>query len=43
MSGEAGWARDAAKTVRVAEVNLQNQQRIEWPARLVVAKAFLDQ
>jgi hypothetical protein len=34
---------DAAKTVRVAEFNVQNQQRIEWPARLVVAKAYLDQ
>ena len=34
---------DAAKTVRMAELNVQNQQRIEWPARLVVAKAYLDQ
>ncbi|HZF40728.1 MAG TPA: hypothetical protein VE715_18040 [Blastocatellia bacterium] len=34
---------DAAKTVRVAELNVQNQQRIEWPARLVVARAYLDQ
>jgi hypothetical protein len=34
---------DAAKTVRVAELNVQNQQRIEWPRRLVVAKAYLDQ
>jgi hypothetical protein len=34
---------DAAKTVRVAGFNVQNQQRIEWPARLVVAKAYLDQ
>jgi hypothetical protein len=34
---------DAAKTVRVAEFNVQNQQRIEWPAQLVVAKAYLDQ
>ena len=34
---------DAAKTVRVAELNVQNQQKIEWPARLVVAKAYLDQ
>jgi hypothetical protein len=33
----------AAKTVRVAELNVQNQQRIEWPAQLVVAKAYLDQ
>jgi hypothetical protein len=34
---------DAAKTVTVAELNVQNQQKIEWPAKLVVAKAYLDQ
>jgi len=34
---------DAAKTVRVAELNVQNQQKIEWPSQLVVAKAYLDQ
>jgi hypothetical protein len=34
---------DAAKAVRVAELNVQNQQRIEWPRRLVVAKAYVDQ
>ncbi len=34
---------DAAKTVRLAELNVQNQQRIVWPARLIVAKAYLDQ
>jgi hypothetical protein len=34
---------DAAKAVRVAELNVQNQQRIEWPRKLVVAKAYLDQ
>ncbi len=34
---------DAAKTVQVAELNVQNQQKIEWPAKLVVAKAYLDQ
>jgi hypothetical protein len=34
---------DAAKTVRVAELNVQNQQRIEWPPQLIVAKAYLDQ
>jgi len=33
---------DAAKTVQVAELNVQNQKRIEWPAQLVVAKAYLD-
>ena len=34
---------DAAKTVQVTELNVQNQQRNEWPAKLVVAKAYLDQ
>jgi hypothetical protein len=34
---------DAARTVRVAELNVQNQQKIEWPRNLVVAKAYLDQ
>jgi hypothetical protein len=34
---------DAAKTVHVAELNVQNQQKIEWPSQLVVAKAYLDQ
>jgi hypothetical protein len=34
---------DAAKTVRVAELNVQNQQKIEWPAQFVVAKAYVDQ
>jgi hypothetical protein len=34
---------DAAKAVHVAELNVQNQQKIEWPAQLVVAKAYLDQ
>ena len=34
---------DAAKTVLVDELNVQNQQRIEWPAKLVVAKAYVDQ
>jgi hypothetical protein len=34
---------DAAKAVRVASLNVQNQQRIEWPAQLVVAKAYVDQ
>jgi hypothetical protein len=34
---------DAAKTIRMTELNVQNQQRIEWPAKLVVAKAYLDQ
>jgi ribosomal protein S13 len=34
---------DAAKTVQVAELNVQDQQKLEWPAKLVVAKAYLDQ
>jgi hypothetical protein len=34
---------DAAKTVRVAELNVQNQEKIEWPRQLVVAKAYVDQ
>jgi len=38
---------DAAKAARVTELNVQNQQKFEWPAqlpaRLVVAKAYLDQ
>ena len=34
---------DAAKTVKVSELNVQNQQKIEWPGTLVVAKAYLDQ
>jgi hypothetical protein len=34
---------DAAKTASVAYLNVQNQQKIEWPANLVVAKAYLDQ
>jgi hypothetical protein len=34
---------DAAKTVRVSELNVQNQEKIEWPRKLVVAKAYVDQ
>ena len=34
---------DAAKTVRMSELNVQNQQRFEWPRKLVVAKAYIDQ
>jgi hypothetical protein len=34
---------DAAKAVRVAELNVQDQQKIEWPAQLVVAKSYVDQ
>jgi len=34
---------DAAKAIRVTELNVQNQQKIEWPGQLVVAKAYVDQ
>lgn len=34
---------DAARTVQVAELNVQNQQKIVWPNKLVVAKAYIDQ
>jgi hypothetical protein len=34
---------DAAKSVRVADLNVQDQKKIEWPAQLVVAKAYVDQ
>jgi hypothetical protein len=34
---------DAAKTVHVDTLNVQNQQKLEWPAQLVVAKAYVDQ
>src|SRR5687767_5174049 len=34
---------DAARTVRFGELNVQQQERIEWPRKLVVAKAYLDQ
>ena len=34
---------DAAKAIQVSELNVQNQQKIEWPAKLVVAKAYVDQ
>ncbi len=34
---------DAAKTVRLAALNVQTQERYSWPRKLVVAKAYLDQ
>jgi hypothetical protein len=34
---------DAAKTFRMSEFNVQNQQKIEWPRQLVVARAYVDQ
>jgi hypothetical protein len=34
---------DAAKAVRVSELNVQNQQQIVWPRQLIVASAYVDQ
>ena len=34
---------DAAKAVKTADLNVQTQQRIVWPSKLIVAKAYLDQ
>ncbi|HZS25604.1 MAG TPA: hypothetical protein VFB76_00120 [Candidatus Angelobacter sp.] len=34
---------NAAKAVHVNELNVQDQQKIEWPAKMAVAKAYLDQ
>jgi hypothetical protein len=34
---------DAANLVLVDELNVQNQQKIEWPSQLIVARAYLDQ
>lgn len=34
---------DAAEAVRMASLNVQNQEKIEWPRTLVVAKAYVDQ
>jgi hypothetical protein len=34
---------DAARAVHLNEENVQNQQRIEWPNTLVIARAYLDQ
>ncbi len=34
---------DAAKAVQVKELNVQNQQKIEWPSSLTVANAYVDQ
>ncbi len=34
---------DAAKTVQVSTLNVQDQQKIVWPSKIVVAKAYLDQ
>lgn len=34
---------DAAKSVQVAELNVQSQEMTAWPRKLVVAKAYVDQ
>ncbi len=34
---------DAAKAVRVTELNVQTQEKTAWPRKLVVAKAYVDQ
>jgi hypothetical protein len=34
---------DAARSVKLSELNVQNQQRFVWPRTLVVAKAYVDQ
>ena len=34
---------DAAKSVQLSELNVQDQHKLEWPANLVVAKAYVDQ
>lgn len=34
---------DAAKTARASELNVQNQERIVWSRKLIVAKAYIDQ
>lgn len=34
---------DAANSVRVTGLNVQNQERIDWPRNLAVAKAYVDQ
>jgi hypothetical protein len=34
---------DAAKSVRTTELNVQNQEKIEWSRQLIVARAYIDQ
>ena len=34
---------DAANTIHFGELNVQNQQKLEWPSKLVVARAYVDQ
>ncbi len=34
---------DAAKAVHMAKLNVQDQQKVEWPSQLIVVRAYLDQ
>ncbi len=34
---------DAANLVQYKELNVQDQQKVEWPSQLLVARAYLDQ
>ncbi|MCA1589734.1 MAG: hypothetical protein LC734_04945 [Acidobacteria bacterium] len=34
---------DASKTVRMSVLNVQTQEKIEWPRKLIVAMAYIDQ
>ncbi len=34
---------DAAKTIQIAQLNVQTQEKIEWSKQLIIAKAYLDQ
>jgi len=34
---------DAAKTVQVAQLNVQSQEKLVWGRQLIIAKAYLDQ
>lgn len=34
---------DAAKSIRVTELNVQNQQKIEYSRQMIIAKAYIDQ
>ena len=34
---------DAAKAAKVNELNVQDQQKLVWPSKLIVAKAYVDQ
>jgi hypothetical protein len=34
---------DAAKSVKMPDLNVQDQKKIEWPSQLVIAQAYVDQ